>query len=476
MIQRKKRKHLLLAFLLLLTMAFIVGCGNKSKEGKKENSTEKVSSTAKETKTPSATEKSKDQVTNDSTAKDEKPTKAVKRMVDGYDIGPATSGPKLKDLYKKYFTIGLAMCGSGTETSSVKSKALNEILKYHANNTTITNLLKPSYLLDQNGSIGNIENGIKTPAVKFDTITEDMDWCKANNIKVRGHVLVWHAQTPDWFFCKDYDASQGYVDRDTMLLRMESYIKQVLEYTQKNYPGVIYCWDVVNEAVETGYGSYETKTGFNIRTKMDDGSGKLIDNPWYKVVGADYVEKAFEYARKYAAKDVKLYYNDYSAFVPAKTDKICALLSYLKKKGLVDGMGMQCCLTPTYPGIYAGKDDILTEMKKYAAVGVEMQFTELTIQQNEDSPEAQKKQAERAKNLFTLMLQLDTDNGGPCNLVNVTMFGIMDQYLFYDPSNDIEFGRIFDGNMQPKPSFYSIRSVGENAKNIKPIKTFTPLK
>lgn len=464
MIQRKS-KYFIFVFVLILTMAFIAGCG------KKEDSSKNTNTTKKDNKT-TATTNSKSQNNSENVTK--KPVKVEKRMVDGYDIGPATSGTKLKDAYKDYFSIGLAMAGYSNENSTVNSKALTEIIKYHANSTTLTNFMKPSSLLDQNGSMENIKNGIDAPAVNFDNITDELDFCKENGIKMRGHTLVWHTQVPDWFFCKDYESGKGYVDHDTMLLRMESYIKQVLEYTQKNYPGVIYCWDVVNEAVETATNCYETKTGYNIRTKHGDASN-LMDNLWYKVIGPDYVEKAFEYARKYAAKEVKLYYNDYNTSMPAKNEKICALLTDLKKKGLVDGIGMQGYMDTSYPGIYAGTDNVLAEIKKYAEIGLEIQYTELTLKEKENTPEEEKKQAERYGKLFTLLLQLDDSNGGPANIVNVTMFGIMDEYLFYDPSNDKEHSRIFNGKLQPKPAFYSILSVGENAKNIKPMKTFTPV-
>ena len=57
-------------------------------------------------------------------------------------------------------------------------------------------------------------------------------------------------QVGGWFFKKGYQDDGAYVDKETMLARMESYIKQMLEHVQENYPGVIYCWDVVNEAVD----------------------------------------------------------------------------------------------------------------------------------------------------------------------------------------------------------------------------------
>ncbi|HBZ64440.1 MAG TPA: 1,4-beta-xylanase, partial [Lachnospiraceae bacterium] len=74
--------------------------------------------------------------------------------------------------------------------------------------------------------------------------------CQENGIKMRGHTLIWHNQTPSWLFYKNYDVKSGKLaDAKTMAKRMESYIKQVITHCQKKYPGVVYAWDVVNECV-----------------------------------------------------------------------------------------------------------------------------------------------------------------------------------------------------------------------------------
>ncbi|MCM8900025.1 endo-1,4-beta-xylanase [Caldicoprobacter algeriensis] len=113
------------------------------------------------------------------------------------------------------------------------------------------------------------KNGNSEPAVKFDTVIPGLEFCKENGIQMRGHVLVWHNQVPDWFFREGYESDGEFVDKETMLARMESYIRQVLEFTQKEYSGVIYAWDVVNEAVEITDGSFlRLESGFNIRTKL----------------------------------------------------------------------------------------------------------------------------------------------------------------------------------------------------------------
>jgi endo-1,4-beta-xylanase len=240
-----------------------------------------------------------------------------------------------------------------------------------------------------------------------------------------------------------------------MLARLESYIKQVLTYTQTEYPGIIYCWDVVNEAVENSAGAYETESGFQIRSYYDGNK----ENLWYKVIGVDYVEKSFEYARKYAAPEVKLYYNDYNTFQPSKTLLIYNLASSLKEKGLIDGIGMQGYMDLTYPGIAGGQDSFMTALSKFAELGLEIQLTELTIRSDDKNPESMEKQAKRYESLFQILKGMDTASGKNANITAVTVFGLMDEYLFY--TNDKTYARLFDGKLQPKPAFYSILGVTE---------------
>ena len=108
---------------------------------------------------------------------------------------------------------------------------------------------------------------------------------------------------------------------------------------------------MVNEAVENTRGSFETHSGFNIRTKFNGSA----DNMWYVVIGPDYVENAFEYARRVLWSGVKLFYNDYNTFQPTKTEAIYRLASHLKERGLIDGIGMQGYMDLNYPAIDGGR-------------------------------------------------------------------------------------------------------------------------
>ncbi|NLJ74754.1 MAG: hypothetical protein GX331_07160 [Firmicutes bacterium] len=368
-------------------------------------------------------------------------------IIDDYDITSSVCGIPLKDVYKDHFKMGVGLYGSSIQTDSLNSGAISEIIKYHFNSVTYTNLMKPWYLLDHEASIRNYQAGNPEPAVKFDSVIKGLDFCRDNQIQMRGHVLVWHAQTPDWFFREGYMSNEEYVGRETMLFRLESYIKQVLEFVQEEYPGVVYAWDVVNEAVENGAGRYETESGFNIRTKHGDNE----DNLWYKIVGVDYVEKSFEYARRYAVPEVKLFYNDYNTFQPARREAIYRLASHLKDKGLIDGIGMQSYIGLDYPGLDSGTDNYKAALTRFGELGLEIHITELSIDAGGSSDILFEKQAARYGDVFRILTEVDDRIA---NITSVTVFGLMDNYILYD--NDTQTNRLFDGNLKPKPAFYQV--------------------
>jgi endo-1,4-beta-xylanase len=349
----------------------------------------------------------------------------------------------LKDLCKDYFTLGVGINGSMPQNNTINIPQYKEMSLKHFNSCTMTNLMKSGYILDQMGCQSS-EDGM--PVLNFMSIDPTLEWCQETGMKMRGHTLVWHTQTPDWFFRVDYSDNGDYVDRDTMLARMESYIKQMLTHVQENYPGVIYCWDVVNEAVDPE--SADPESYFKCRTKIEG-----ADNPWYATVGQDYVEMAFTYARKYADPDVKLFYNDYNTFQVPKTEGIYALCSKLNEKGLIDGIGMQGYWGISYPQI----SEIKTAMTKFAELGLEIQVTELSVGVDEENDVWFEKQAKKYGEIFEMIYEMDSDNGGPANITNVTLFGLVDHYREGDTTNT----RIFDQNYEPKPSYFAIAEVME---------------
>lgn len=359
-----------------------------------------------------------------------------------FDLTAALSSPSLKDQCADYFKLGAALYGSGLTNCAINSPEYMIVLKKHFNSTTLTNLMKPAYILNQTQSMQNAAQGTEDPILNFDNCVDTLQWCMDNGVKLRGHTLVWHAQTPEWFFKEGYKNDGALVDRETMLYRLESFIKQYLTFVQDNYPGVVYCWDVVNEAVEPSAAG-DPNSFFYCRTAHGDGEPNL----WYKVLGQDYVEMAFTYARKYAADGVALFYNDYNAYDPKKADNIYKLCEYLNSKGLIDGIGMQGYWGISYPGLGTIADAI----NKYAQLGLEIQITELSINADSTTEAGYESQGVRYASVMRLLQSLDTAGGGKANITAVTFFGLMDGFMLY--TNDTNTSRLFDSGLQPKPAF-----------------------
>lgn len=347
----------------------------------------------------------------------------------------------LKDACSKYFMLGVGINGSTLENLTTYDDEYMAMVKKHFNSVTLSNLMKSCYILQQKASQ---ESADGMPVLDFTTIDDTLQWCMDNGVKMRGHTLVWHTQSPEWFFREGYKDNGKYVDKETMLARMESYIKQMLEHVQTNYPGVIYCWDVVNEVVDPASGDKDS--GFLCRTEFDGGP-----NPWYETIGPEYVEAAFRFARAYADPDVKLIYNDFNTYETLKRNAIYALCEDLKSKGLIDGIGMQGYWGIDYPNITA----ITSAISTYARLDLEIQITELSVGVDEETPEEFEKQAKRYRNIFLNLKALDTQAGGNCNITSVTFFGLKDHYTPGDKTN----ARLFDKDLNPKPAFDAVLQI-----------------
>lgn len=339
--------------------------------------------------------------------------------------------PALKEVYNDLFSVGVAA------TVNEIAEYRQGLIKDQFNSLTPGNELKPDNVLDYNACISNAEYN-ENPAVNFSRVEPILQFANDAGMKMRGHTLVWHSQTPRWFFAEGYsnDPSAPLVSKELMLKRMESYIKQVLEYTQKNYPGLIYCWDVVNEAVNTGDG--------------EEGGLRSKDSLWYQVIGPEFIEKAFEYARKYAASDVKLFYNDYNTEDSGKMLMIYELVKGLKEKGLIDGIGLQCHFTMDSPSLI----DMEASIRKYAELGLELQVTELDMGLTQNTEDEFLRQAKRYKRTFTILKNLDET--GVANITNVTFWGLSDDISWLSKPGQPSYPLLFDNYLLQKPAFWGV--------------------
>ncbi|MRH42798.1 1,4-beta-xylanase [Aquibacillus halophilus] len=323
--------------------------------------------------------------------------------------------PSLHEVYQDYFLVGAAV-------NPITLKSQQELIIKHFNSITAENEMKFERLHPE-------ENRFT-----FDHSDKMMSFAKEHGKKVRGHTLVWHNQTPDWFFT---DEEGNLVDRETLLKRMETHISTVMG----RYKGQIYSWDVVNEAVS------------------DSGEDLLRDSKWLNIIGEDFIDKAFEYAHK-ADPEAALFYNDYNESDPEKREKIYTLV-----KGLVDrkvpihGIGLQAHWNLTKPSY----DNIRQAIERYASLGLQIHITEMDVSvfDSEDkridvveqTDEMKEAQAERYQHFFELLREYSDV------ITSVTFWGAADDYTWL--SNFPVRGRknwpfVFDENHEPKLSFWKI--------------------
>ena len=340
----------------------------------------------------------------------------------------------LKDAYSDYFKIGCACTGSEFAQGATK-----DLIKKHYNSLTLGNELKPDSVLDQALSQKYVaETGDDTmPQISLNEADEMLKFAGENKIPVRGHVLVWHSQTPDWFFKENFDPNGAWVSKDKMTKRLENYIKTVMETLKKDYPDVeFYAWDVVNEAAS------------DAGTIRDAGSNNEVDgqSAWVKVYGdQSYIPLAFEFAKKYAPAGCKLFYNDYNEYSPNKQAYIISdILKPLVEKNLIDGVGMQSHISMSYPTI----DLYKSAMQQYADLGLEVQVTELDVSEKSNEYANQLALAQRYQDVFKMYKEMK-DSG--VNLSAVVLWGITDSTSWIGG-----YPLLFDKDYQAKPSYYAV--------------------
>lgn len=352
--------------------------------------------------------------------------------------------PSLKDVYSDYFILGGSCSKGDMEVSAAK-----DIIVKHYDSITFGNTLKPDSTLDQSASKKYAEqnNDYTNPQVNIDAARKQLDFVKENNIKVRGHVLVWHSQTPDWFFKENFDDDGEWVSKEVMIKRLENYIKNLMQTLQTEYPEVeFYAWDVVNEAFsEQG-------------TMREAGSNNIVSgqSAWVKVFGDDsFIDYAFKFARQYAPKGCKLFYNDYNEYVPAKRDGIIKKVEELVKDGNIDGIGMQSHIGMSYPSIELYEE----AFKKYNELGLEIHITELDIDQKSNSQESMIELAQRYQDVFKLYKRLVNEG---INLTAVITWGISDSSSWISG-----YPNLFDTDYQAKDAFYAIADTDMVIRKIK---------
>ena len=370
----------------------------------------------------------------------------------GQETNNVASQRSLKEAYAGKYLIGCA------DDLRSNSEAYQASIKKHYDIITPENCMKPERLHPSENTY------------TFQTADALVDWSQKNGIKVWGHTLAWHAQTPRWFFQETPEAGTATPAmrpvmpnpgvRDTSRQRRNPYNipgplaskEVVLERLKKHimtvagrYKGRVVGWDVFNESIADG----------------GDGTTENLRNySWYKAVGPEVITLAFKWARE-ADPKAELYYNDYNIEQGAVENKgkhasSMLLLKRLIKEGApITGVGIQ-----GHWHLNTNLADVEKAIENYASLGLKVSITELDVtatgnnsgafgvnQGDRKIPaENYEKQAEVYKKLFEIF------NRHAKVIDRVTFWGLSDTRSWRRGQDAL----LFDGQLNAKPAFNAV--------------------
>ncbi len=369
--------------------------------------------------------------------------------------------PSLKDYFASVNPEHDFKVGTALTADILSNDNKMQLVKKHYNSVTAGNEMKPDYIIKELNEDGSLKLDFSIPDAMLDAFWEhNQGKAEKDQIHVRGHVLCWHSQTPDFFF---KDTEGNLLSKDAMNARIEEYIKKVLEHVNEKYPGLIYCWDVVNEAIIPSDGE---KGGLRVYA----GGRETFYHQIYKDSN-EYIINAFTYADKYAEEGVKLFYNDYGETEPTKVKCISGLADAIKAGGgRIDGIGMQSHYSMESPGA----EEFYNAITEYGKHVDEVQITELDMlaSKSYDGSDAQKeaelvKQAYRYKEFVDTILKAKDDG---TNITALVFWGVADDDSWLI-SPEFSDGRhnmplLFDENLKAKPAYWAIVDPSRLAPNI----------
>lgn len=382
-----------------------------------------------------------------------------------------------------------SIAGTAIMLSEISDDTLMELVEKHFNAVTFGNELKPdalfNYQIDGNSvptkTITFEGEELQVPIVndagdsldfsRADAMADKiLEWNNAHpdqKIRIRGHVLVWHSQTQEWFFHENYDITQPYVNKETMNRRLEWFISSVFDHyfgkaANGKYDGLFYGWDVVNEAVIGNTYRTDKVSAAESLNEIRHGNNSSW---WHVYKSNEFIINAFKYANKYAPKDVELYYNDFGETDNTKSEGIVKLINDVKSADgtRLDAFGMQAHYN--VDGFSAAQ--FKSVAKKYAAAAGKVQLTELDFKASStyDGTAATKeseytKMAYCHKNLYEAIKALKKEG---TNVSGLTVWGVIEPNSWLHSQSDLGGGAsgsaqcplLFDGNYKAKPAYWA---------------------
>lgn len=382
-----------------------------------------------------------------------------------------------------------SIAGTAIMLNEISDDTLMELVEKHFNAVTFGNELKPdalfNYQIDGNSvrtkTITFKGEELQVPVVndagdsldfsRADAMADKiLEWNKVHpdqKIRIRGHVLVWHSQTQEWFFHENYDITQPYVNKETMNRRLEWFISSVFGHyfgTDANgkYDGLFYGWDVVNEAVVGNTYRTDKVSAAESLSEIRHGNNSSW---WHVYESNEFIINAFKYANHYAPANVELYYNDFGETDNTKCEGIVKLINDVKSaEGTrLDAFGMQAHYN--VDGFSAAQ--FKSVAKKYAQAAGKVQLTELDFKASStyDGTAATKeseytKMAYCHKNLYEAIKALKKEG---TNVSGITVWGVIEPNSWLHSQSDLGGGAsgsaqcplLFDGNYKAKPAYWA---------------------
>ena len=354
----------------------------------------------------------------------------------------------LKDAYKDYFTIGVALNQRNVSDDAQKALVLKQF-----NSVTAENDWKPGEIHPKEG-VWNFERADKIA-----------NFCRQNGIKMRGHCLCWHSQFADWMFT---DKNGKEVSKEVFYERLRDHIQTIM----KRYKDVVYAWDVVNEAMADDNGG-GPRFGF--------GRGGQEPSPYrqsrhFKLCGDEFIAKAFQFARE-ADPDVLLFYNDYSCVDNGKRERIYNMVKKMKDAGVpIDGIGMQGHYNIYFPD----EDQLEKAIVRFKEIVKHIHITELDLRMNNESGGQLMFSRGEAKPMPAYMGTLQNDQYARLFKVFRKHADVIDNVTFWNLGDKDSWLGVnnhplpFDENYRPKACFRAIRDFDPALDNRQPKEDFKP--
>jgi len=321
--------------------------------------------------------------------------------------GKTGDAPALKENYKSFFHVGNVVSPGDL------GGARFDILKKHFDILTAENAMKPMFMQG--------EPGVFT----FDIADALVNAALEAGLKVHGHTLAWHQQSPEWM-------NREGIDRDEAIGNLVTHAKTVA----KHFRGRVISWDVLNEAIMDGSPS------------PGDWRASLRQTPWVKAIGPEHVEILFRAARE-ADPDAVLYYNDYNMDYQDKALAVYHMVKEINEKNsdvlgrpLIDGIGMQ-----GHYRLGTMIENVAASLKRFISLGVEVSITELDVLAGDNSALTEGEAIQQGA-VYARLFALFREHSD--RIARVTLWGLDDPSSWRAKQNPL----LFDGDLRPKPAFF----------------------